>query len=183
VVPPTRDRIPSPTSEEEVWDALGGFLRARQPWVRLASEAIGVPPPQVSVIVYLYKSGPSSAGAIARYMGVTPAAVTFVIQELDRRRYVEIRPGREDRRRAVVRLLPEGHRKVRQLLRWRAEVGHRALRSFSAAERGTLARLLRKFSHAMEAATPISATAPLGAGSNRPVARPPRARIHRDPSA
>lgn len=183
MAPSTRGRVPSPTSERAVWDALGGFLRARQPWIRLASDAAGVPPPQLSVLVFLHNSGQSSAGAIARYLGVTPAAVTFVIQELERHRYVEIRPGREDRRRAVVRLLPEGRRKVRQLMRWRVEVGHRALRGFSAAERGTFARLLRKFSDAMEASTRGSTTGPVGAGSNRRVARPPRARVHRDPSA
>jgi DNA-binding MarR family transcriptional regulator len=173
---------PSAGSEQAVWDALGQFFRSRQPWLQRASEASGVPPPQLWVLVYLTEFGPTSAGELSQYLGVTPAAVTFVIHELRRNRCVELRRG-EDRRRVMVRLLPSGRRRIRRLLLWRQDLGHEVLGSFTAAEREAFARLLRKFSAAVDALAPMTVPGSQGAGSNRRVRKPPRARVHRDSSA
>lgn len=171
------DRVrPLPSEgEAEVWDALGRFLRSRQPWVRRASEAAGVPPPQLWVLVYLTEFGPTSAGDLSRYLGVTPAAVTFVTHELQRKGCVELEPSIGDRRRVMVRILPGGRQKVRRLLRWRLDLGHQALGGFSLAERVEFARLLRKFSEGMNALAPARGLDPRGAGSNSRLPRGPRA--------
>ena len=169
-----------PSSERAVWDALGQFFRSRQPWLRRASEAAGVPPPQLWVLGYLAEFGPASAGDLRHHLGVTPAAVTFVIHGLERKGCVDLRPVEEDRRRVMVRLLPGGRRKIRRLLRWREELGHEVLGRFTESERATFARLLRKFSEGMDTIASAPLPGPRGAGSNRRVAKPPRARVHGD---
>lgn len=180
---PTGTRAPEAGSEEAVWDALGQFYRARQPWIRRASEAAGVPPPQLWVLVYLSEFGPASAGDLAGFLGVTPAAVTFVIHRLRRVQCVELRPAEDDRRRVMVRLLPAGRQKVRRLLRWREDFGHKVLGRFAPTERAEFTRLLRKFAAGMDVLARARAATLQGARSNRPGAKRPRARVHRDSGA
>ena len=55
----------------------------------------------------LLYGGPQSAGAIATATGLTPAAVTALIDRLERAGYVERTDDPTDRRRREVRILPE----------------------------------------------------------------------------
>ncbi|MGI8428647.1 MAG: MarR family winged helix-turn-helix transcriptional regulator [Solirubrobacteraceae bacterium] len=59
---------------------------------------------------------PMSAGRLAAHAGVTPAAVTTIIDRLTRSGYARRRPHPEDRRRVDVELTPKLLRRVADLL-------------------------------------------------------------------
>ncbi|HEX4814982.1 MAG TPA: MarR family transcriptional regulator [Nonomuraea sp.] len=55
----------------------------------------------------LLETGPIGVSGLAKVMGMTTGAVTRLVDRLERDGYVRREPDRDDRRRVIVRVLPE----------------------------------------------------------------------------
>jgi DNA-binding MarR family transcriptional regulator len=69
------------------------------------------------VMSIVQETGPQPVGALAERLGVTPAAVTGVVDSLERLAFVERRPRREDRRYVEVHLCEEGRKAIEEVSR------------------------------------------------------------------
>ena len=61
---------------------------------------------------FLFDEGPAPAGRLAELTGLTTGAVTRMIDRLERAGYVRREPDPRDRRRVIVRPLPDRGREV-----------------------------------------------------------------------
>src|SRR5262252_384177 len=80
----------------------------------------GLTSPQYSILAKLTRLGPQSINALAAMMVMDRTTMTRAIRPLARDKLVAVAPG-EDERTRMVRLTPEGARRVKAAaLRWRA---------------------------------------------------------------
>lgn len=86
------------------------------------SERLGVNATDHRCMDILDQRGPSTAGALAQALHLSPSAVTTVLDRLERLRYVRRSPNPDDRRQVVVALTPLLRRRVRDLYGDREEV-------------------------------------------------------------
>lgn len=87
-------------------------------------------------------AAPQPAGAIATATGLTPAAVTALIDRLEARGLVRRQPDPSDRRRVLVAQTEASQALVAGTYLKLAAAGHRLLESYSDAELATVARFL-----------------------------------------
>jgi DNA-binding MarR family transcriptional regulator len=76
---------------------------------------LGLTLPKLMVMSTVQENGPQPVGALAERLGVTPAAVTGVVDSLERLKFVERRPRSEDRRYVEVHLREEGRRAIEEV--------------------------------------------------------------------
>ena len=78
--------------------------------------------PQFFVMEYLYRSGESRMGDIAKFLNVTTAAITGTVDKLVRELYVIRISDPEDRRIVKIRLTTKGTNVVKDVMGWRRQV-------------------------------------------------------------
>lgn len=92
-------------------DALDGAMRRMSSQGVLLSHAIaerlGMHSTDLESLGFLHEEGPVPAGRLADLTGLTTGAVTRMIDRLERAGYVRREPDSRDRRRVIVRALPE----------------------------------------------------------------------------
>jgi DNA-binding MarR family transcriptional regulator len=71
------------------------------------AEQIGMHPSDLEALGFLFDEGAVPAGRLAEVTGLTTGAVTRMIDRLERSGYVRREPDPRDRRRVIVRLVPE----------------------------------------------------------------------------
>ncbi|MGH2557792.1 MAG: MarR family winged helix-turn-helix transcriptional regulator [Thermomicrobiales bacterium] len=90
---------------------LGDVLRLASGQGVMFSEAmakrIGINPTDLECLGLLEQYGPLTAGRLAELTGLTTGAITGLVDRLERRGYVERERDPGDRRRVIVRLLPD----------------------------------------------------------------------------
>jgi DNA-binding MarR family transcriptional regulator len=92
-------------------DASGlGVLHSQEIAARL-----GVNSTDLECIDYVATRGPLTAGALAEATGLTTGAITGVIDRLERAGFVRREPDKDDRRKVLVRLVPESLARVMPL--------------------------------------------------------------------
>jgi DNA-binding MarR family transcriptional regulator len=91
----------------------------------------------------LDQRGPVTAGVLAGALGLSPSAVTTVIDRLERLRYVRRAPSREDRRQVLVELTPLLRRRASELYGAGREEGA-TLERYSVAELTLLRDFVRR---------------------------------------
>ena len=79
------------------------------------AERLGMHPTDLECLGFLFDEGPAPAGRLAELTGLTTGAVTRMIDRLGRAGYVRREPDPRDRRRVIVRLIPERAREVAAL--------------------------------------------------------------------
>src|SRR2546423_901549 len=79
------------------------------------AERLGINATDHRCMDILDQRGPSTAGALAKALHLSPSAVTTVIDRLERLRYVRRTPNPDDRRQVVIILTPLLRRRMREL--------------------------------------------------------------------
>jgi len=82
---------------------------------------------------------------IARMLGITPSAVTSLLERLEERGLLRRMPGRKDRRRVELVLTPMGERLVRKVNARREKYLEAVLERMNGEARRGLERFLREF--------------------------------------
>lgn len=114
-----------------------------------ALEAVGLELFEYDVLSALRRQGePFSlpATGLARETGLSSGAMTNRVDKLEARGFVRRRRDDEDRRGVVVSLTGKGRRKIDAAIQLRLDAADDSLEGISAAERASLAKLLRKVS-------------------------------------
>ncbi|MGN6101394.1 MAG: MarR family winged helix-turn-helix transcriptional regulator [Devosia sp.] len=97
--------------------------------------------------------GPQTASAIARHVRLTPAAVTALIDRLEKRGFVRRRPDPDDRRKVLVEAAEEAQRVTAEAYLPLRDAGEAALAKYSAAELRIVAAVLEDSLRLQEAMT------------------------------
>jgi DNA-binding MarR family transcriptional regulator len=113
-------------------------------------------------------AGPQTASAVAQEIRLTPAAVTALIDRLERRGFVERRADPRDRRKVMVAAGPAAHALTQAIYAPLGQAGGRMLAGFTEAELQAFARVL-----AASIAMQEQATAALVATGEVPPEVPP----------
>jgi DNA-binding MarR family transcriptional regulator len=79
------------------------------------AERLGMHSTDLECLGFLFDEGPAPAGRLAELSGLTTGAVTRMIDRLERAGYVRREPDPRDRRRVIVRLIPERAHEVAAL--------------------------------------------------------------------
>lgn len=110
----------------ELIDGLTREIRGGQVAVaavdHAVAERLGVNPTDHRCMDILGQRGAMTAGALAEALGLSPSAVTTVIDRLKRLRYVRRTPDPNDRRQVLVELTPLLRRRARELYGYEQEV-------------------------------------------------------------
>jgi DNA-binding MarR family transcriptional regulator len=97
-------------------DALNTSVRRFTNHVTFYSEAVasqaGLHPTDLDCLSVIELDGPLTAGRLAEITGLTTGAVTGVIDRLERSGHVRREPDTTDRRRVLVRVVPDSARRV-----------------------------------------------------------------------
>ncbi|MDQ0330534.1 MULTISPECIES: MarR family winged helix-turn-helix transcriptional regulator [Phyllobacteriaceae] len=125
----------------ELIAAIGGAVMRWQDETQSYDEAVrerlGINGPEGRCLSLLHR-GPQSAGAIAVVTGLTPAAVTALIDRLEARGYVTRTRSLEDRRKVMVEATETTLRLSQRYYGEIAYEGQKLLGTFSDAELGTI---------------------------------------------
>lgn len=101
-------------------EALGARLRdlvaATLAYRQAAARVLGVSATAAAALEELLNRGPRTPSALARWLGVSGTSVTGTLDQLEGQGLVVRAPHPDDRRSTLVRLTPEGERRVAPLL-------------------------------------------------------------------
>ena len=123
----------------------GGALRAADP----ANWAAGLTMPQLRVLFFLGRSGPSAVGEVAAGMGVSQPSATETLDKLVRHRLVARAADPADRRVVRTTLTAAGREMIDRPWETRRAVLATALRHAPPGDRDAIARGLERLCHAL----------------------------------
>lgn len=103
------------------------------------------------VISSTYAGKAVTAGVLARYLGISSASVTKMLDRLEAGKHVIRKPHPTDRRSQCVEVTEETHQAAREQIGRHHAQRFEVLRSFSQSEREIIIRFLSGTSQAMEA--------------------------------
>lgn len=111
-------------------------------WRRVRSERgeADLPDVQLSILVRLVSTGPTTPGEIAEFHRIRPPSATRAVKHLEELGLVSREPHPTDKRQVVVRVTDAGREEVRETMRRRDAWLARQLATFSPEERELLAR-------------------------------------------
>jgi DNA-binding MarR family transcriptional regulator len=108
----------SPSGRAAVLQALQREIRTMSTRTVMLSQAIagrlGLSPTDLETMEIL-STGPVTAGRLAELTGLTTGAITGVVDRLERAGYVRRERDPDDRRRVIVRLVPERGRRIERM--------------------------------------------------------------------
>lgn len=134
-------------SEIRALDAYIKLMRAAdsvQSGLERAMEAEGLTEGQFGVLEILLHLGPAAPGEISRKLFRSDGNVTVLLDNLERRGWIERRRDERDRRRLAIHLTPAGRAEIRRRFPPHVERVVAAFSHLSAAEQDELGRLCRK---------------------------------------
>jgi MarR family 2-MHQ and catechol resistance regulon transcriptional repressor len=136
-------------------DAYIKLMRAAdsvQAGLERALEAEGLTEGQFGVLEILLHLGPSAPGEIARKLFRSEGNVTVLLDNLERRGWIERRRDAADRRRHAIHLTAAGRAEIRKRFPPHVERVVAAFSHLSAAEQDELGRLCRKLGRGIRGA-------------------------------
>ena len=107
------------------------------------ARSMGMGTSEVAALEHLQAAGPMTPGRLGGRLSMSPAAVTALVDRLERRGHVERMPNPEDRRSALVRETERGLRDSLEHLRPYIEEMCGIEESFSEEERAVISRFLK----------------------------------------
>jgi len=150
-------------TRDELTDALIRAMREVSGQGVLFSQAVaarlGINSTDLECLDGIVLRGPVTAGELARITGLTSGAITGVIDRLERAGFARREPDPADRRKVLVRVLPEGLERAAPLF---APMERAAMDTLAVYDDGQLALVLDFLTRNHQAA--VAATAMLRAG-------------------
>lgn len=121
----------------------GATLAVQDYRLRAARAGFGVGATEMMTLSQLYTNGPQSPSDLARFLSVTTASMTELVDRLERGGHVSRRPHATDRRRILVDLNPEARATIDKMFVRAEQISADAARSLTAAERRSVLRFLQ----------------------------------------
>lgn len=139
----------------------------------VVAHQLGLPVTDVHALATLLETGPVGVGRLAELMGTTAGAATRLADRLERAGYVSREPDPDDRRRIVLRLVPERVAEVARYYQPLDERWRRQIDGYSDAELRFVLEFLRAGRESAEAETAALRTAGRAHGTRRRRQGPP----------
>lgn len=138
----------APSSQDEAIARLTTMLRRMGAASALHSQAVARRANLASVdlecLDMILLAGPVTAGQIMEHTKLTSGAVTGLIDRLSRKGYVERAADPQDRRKVLVRVVPEAVRPLQELFAPMAERSAALMRQYSPEELALIASFVEK---------------------------------------
>lgn len=138
----------APSSQDEAIERLTTMLRRMGAASALHSQAVarrvGLASVDLECLDMILLAGPVTAGQIMEHTKLTSGAVTGLIDRLAKKGYVERAADPQDRRKVIVRIVPEALRPLRDLFAPMAERSAALMRQYSAEELALIAGFVEK---------------------------------------
>jgi DNA-binding MarR family transcriptional regulator len=136
------------SSQDQAIQRLTTILRRMGAASALHSQAIakraGLASVDLECLDMILLAGPVTAGQIMEHTKLTSGAVTGLIDRLARKGYVERAADPQDRRKVIVRIVPEAIRPLQELFAPMAERSAALMRQYSAEELTLIAGFVEK---------------------------------------
>jgi DNA-binding MarR family transcriptional regulator len=129
---------------EEVGRVVTEEQDARDAVDEAAAERLGVNRSDLRCVGLLLFRGPMTAGELAEAVGLSPSAVTTVLDRLERARQVRRVRDTVDRRRVLVEVTPEARERVEEIWGPIAQAGRVMLQRYSVEELVLIRDMLRR---------------------------------------
>lgn len=137
-----------PSSQDQAIERLTTVLRRMGAASALHSQAVakraGLASVDLECLDMILLAGPVTAGQIMEHTKLTSGAVTGLIDRLARKGYVERAADPKDRRKVLVRIVPEAVRPLQALFMPMAERSAALMRRYSAEELELIAGFVEK---------------------------------------
>lgn len=138
----------APSSQDQVIERLMTILRRMGAASALHSQAVakraGLASVDLECLDMILLAGPVTAGQIMEHTKLTSGAVTGLIDRLVKKGYVERAADPQDRRKVLVRIVPEPIRPLLDLFAPMAERSAALMRQYSAEELELIADFVEK---------------------------------------
>ncbi|MGE7472435.1 MarR family winged helix-turn-helix transcriptional regulator [Bosea sp. NPDC003192] len=136
------------SSQDEAISRLTTILRRMGAASALHSQAVarraGLASVDLECLDMILLAGPVTAGQIMEHTKLTSGAVTGLIDRLARKGYVERAADPQDRRKVIVRIVPEAIRPLQELFAPMAERSAALMQQYSAEELELIAGFVEK---------------------------------------
>jgi len=137
-----------PSSQDQAIARLTTILRRMGAASALHSQAVakraGLASIDLECLDMILLAGPVTAGQIMEHTKLTSGAVTGLIDRLARKGYVERAADPQDRRKVIVRIVPEAIRPLQELFAPMAERSAALMQQYSAEELELIAGFVEK---------------------------------------
>ncbi len=120
----------------------GATLAVQEYRLRAARAGFSVGATEMMTLSQLFTAGPQSPSDLARFLSVTTASMTELVDRLERAGHVSRHPHATDRRRILVELNPETRAKIEKMFSRAEQATANAARHLSAAEHRSVLRFL-----------------------------------------
>lgn len=125
----------------EIGEVVVRFQDATQKHDEAVGEVYGLGPAERLSLSFLW-SGPKTASAIAKHTRLTPAAVTALIDRLEKRGFVRRLPDPDDRRKVLVEAAEQTRKVTEEAYAPLQVAGEKSLSKYTEAELRLFARML-----------------------------------------
>lgn len=112
--------------------------------LRAARAGFGVGATEMMVLSQLFTVGPSSPTALARFLSITTASITDVIDRLEGVGHVTRRPHPTDRRKIIIELAPATRERIAAMFAIAGNATARAAEFLTRAEQASICEFLRR---------------------------------------
>ena len=154
----------------KLWVVLSRAHAAVREHAVADQEQHGLSEGEFAVMEALYHKGPMLLVEVQRKVLVSSGGITYLVDRLARKGYVERKPCASDRRASYAVLTPEGERVIAGIFPAHAEAIAHAMAGLTEAEARQAVKLIRKLGLAADAASPLGGSGRQPAGSSRPPA-------------
>jgi DNA-binding MarR family transcriptional regulator len=134
-------------AEERVLTALPSWVNAISQLNRLIAERMGVTASDLDCLHVLNAEGPATAAELALRVGLTPGAVSRMIDRLDAAGCITRTP--QDRRRVLIGPTSDGLTRIAAYYEGLTALAHDDLAVFRPDELGTLLRFIERSQHSV----------------------------------
>lgn len=133
---------------EYVLDEQPGFLfrlaLRRHTTIFTENMVGGLTPPQFSALAKLLEVGPTSQNYLGRLIAFDQTTIKGIVDRLEARGFVELRPDPSDKRRRAVTLTSKGERLAERAIEEAQVITEKTVAPLTPSEQQTLVRLLKK---------------------------------------